>query len=154
MAEKIMAALHRQHPRDLFDVRHLLQNEGIEDSLRRAFIIYLVSHDRPMFEVLRGNGRDISKEFERGFEGMTAEPVSLRDLIETREEMIDLVVGQMPEEHRRFLISFEKGQPDWFLLGLTEAADLPAVKWREKNLSGLKREKRAELVSRLEEVLF
>ncbi|MGH7812404.1 MAG: nucleotidyl transferase AbiEii/AbiGii toxin family protein [Candidatus Binataceae bacterium] len=152
-AGKIMAALDRQHPRDLFDVRHLLQNEGIDDSLRRAFIVYLVSHDRPMFEVLAGTRRDISKEFERGFEGMADEPVSLHELIEAREKMVDLVVGRMPEEHRRFLILFEKGEPDWSLLGLPEAAELPAVKWREKNLAGLSQKKRAELVSRLEAVL-
>ncbi|WP_373505730.1 nucleotidyl transferase AbiEii/AbiGii toxin family protein [Aestuariivirga sp.] len=36
-AGKIMAALDRQHPRDLFDVRDLLANEGISDDLRRAF---------------------------------------------------------------------------------------------------------------------
>ena len=64
---KIVAALDRQHPRDLFDVRHLLQNEGIDDSLRRAFVVYLVSHDRPMFEVLAGTRRDIGKEFDHGF---------------------------------------------------------------------------------------
>jgi predicted nucleotidyltransferase component of viral defense system len=151
---KIVAALDRQHPRDLFDMRHLLQNEGIDDSLRRAFIVYLVSHDRPMFEVLAGTERDISKEFEHGFDGMTAEPVSLRELIEVRKPMMELVVGRMPEEHRRFLILFEKGEPDWSLIGLPEAAGLPAVKWREKNLDGLNKSKRAELVSRLEDVLF
>jgi len=151
---KIVAALDRQHPRDLFDVRHLLQNEGIDDSLRRAFVVYLVSHDRPMFEVLAGTRRDISKEFDHGFEGMTAQRVLLRELLDAQKEMIGLVVGRMPEEQRRFLISFEKGEPDWSLLGLPEAASLPAVKWREKNLGGLNKRKRAELVSRLEEVLF
>ncbi len=60
------------------DVRHLLQNEGVDDSLRRAFVVYLVSHDRPMFEVLAGTRRDISKEFDHGFEGMTTERVLLR----------------------------------------------------------------------------
>jgi hypothetical protein len=47
-----VAALDRQHPRDLFDVRDLLANEGIDDVLRKAFIVYLLSHDRPMSEVL------------------------------------------------------------------------------------------------------
>lgn len=37
---KIVAALDRQHPRDLFDVRDLLANEGIDDALRRAFVVY------------------------------------------------------------------------------------------------------------------
>ncbi len=36
-AGKIVAALDRQHPRDLFDVRDLLAKEGIDDKLRLAF---------------------------------------------------------------------------------------------------------------------
>jgi hypothetical protein len=51
-AGKIVAALDRQHPRDLFDVRDLLANEGINDDLRKAFIVYVLSHNRPMAEVL------------------------------------------------------------------------------------------------------
>lgn len=31
---KICAALDRQHPRDLFDVYYLLQNEGITEALK------------------------------------------------------------------------------------------------------------------------
>jgi len=41
-AGKIVAALDRQHPRDLFDVRGLLVNEGIDDRLRKAFLVYLL----------------------------------------------------------------------------------------------------------------
>jgi predicted nucleotidyltransferase component of viral defense system len=37
-AGKIMAALDRQHPRDLFDIHQLLENEGIDDDLRSALI--------------------------------------------------------------------------------------------------------------------
>ncbi len=48
---------------------------------------------------------------------MTAEPVSLDELVAVRESLIDLVVGMMPEPHRRFLVSFERGEPDWQLLG-------------------------------------
>jgi predicted nucleotidyltransferase component of viral defense system len=38
-AGKIVAALDRQHPRDLFDVRDLLANEGINHDLRCAFVV-------------------------------------------------------------------------------------------------------------------
>jgi predicted nucleotidyltransferase component of viral defense system len=60
---KIVAALDRQHPRDLFDVRDLLANEGIGQALRRAFLVYLISHNRPMSEVLAPRRKDISGEF-------------------------------------------------------------------------------------------
>jgi hypothetical protein len=59
----------------------------------------------------------------------------------------------MPDDHRRFLISFERGNPDWSLLGVEGAADLPAVRWRQQNLNKLEAEARAALVARLEEAL-
>jgi hypothetical protein len=153
-AGKIVAALDRQHPRDLFDVRDLLANEGIDDDLRKAFIVYLLSHGRPMSEVLAPTRKDISDEFLRGFEGMTEQPVSRDDLIAAREALIAQIVGKMPESHRRFLISFERGAPDWALLGVAGAAELPAVKWRQQNLDKLTKEKRVELVEALEKALY
>ena len=93
-AGKIVAALDRQHPRDLFDVRDLLANEGIDDALRKAFIVYLLSHDRPMSEVLAPTRKDISEEFLRGFEGMTDQPVSRDDLIAAREALIAEIVSK------------------------------------------------------------
>ena len=59
-AGKIVAALDRQHPRDLFDVRDLLAHEGISDELRQAFIVYLISHDRPIAEVIVPRRKDIA----------------------------------------------------------------------------------------------
>lgn len=152
-AGKIVAALDRQHPRDLFDVRDLLANEGISDDLRRAFIVYLLSHGRPMSEVLAPTRKPIQEEFLRGFEGMTEKPVSLDELVAARESIIRAVVGDMPQDHRAFLISFKRGTPEWPLLGVPEAAMLPAVKWRQENLDKLTRKKRDELVKRLAEVL-
>lgn len=152
-AGKIVAALDRQHPRDLFDVRDLLANERISDDLRRAFIVYLLSHGRPMSEVLAPTRKPIRQEFLRGFEGMTDKPVALDDLVAAREDLIKGIVGGMPEAHRVFLMSFKRGTPEWPLLSVPEAAALPAVKWRQQNLDKLPRKKREELVKRLAEVL-
>lgn len=152
-AGKIVAALDRQHPRDLFDVRDLLANEGIDDNLRRAFVVYMLSHDRPMFEVLAPTRKDISVEFLRGFEGMTDKPVSRDELLGAREALIADIVGMMPDTHRRFLISFERGKPEWLLLDVPGAPKLPAVLWRQQNLDKLQPEKRDSLVAQLEKVL-
>jgi predicted nucleotidyltransferase component of viral defense system len=152
-AGKIVAALDRQHPRDLFDIRDLLANEGIDDPLRKAFIVYLLSHDRPMSEVIAPTRKDISDEFFRGFEGMTEEPVSRDELVAAREALIEEIAGKMPDAHRQFLLAFERGQPDWTLLDVPVAAGLPAVKWRQQNLDKLSKSRRAELVETLEKVL-
>ena len=104
-AGKIVAALDRQHPRDFFDVRDLLANEGVNDDLRNAFIVYLISHNRPMAEVLSPQRKPIETDFLRGFEGMTQSPVRVQELEEAREDLLAAVVGRMPEPHRRFLLS-------------------------------------------------
>jgi hypothetical protein len=51
--------------------------------------------------------KDISAEFRRGFPGMTDEPVTLDELLAAREALIAEIAGKMPDDHRRFLISFE-----------------------------------------------
>lgn len=148
-AGKLVAALDRQHPRDLFDVRDLLANEGIDESLRKAFVVYILSHNRPMAEVLAPTRMDISQEFTRGFEGMTETPVKLDDLLQAREDFIADLVGKMPDEHRRFLASFKKGDPEWKLLDIPHAEKLPAVQWRLQNLAKMDPKKRQRLVDDL-----
>jgi predicted nucleotidyltransferase component of viral defense system len=152
-AGKAVAGLDRQHPRDLFDWRDLIANEGISDELRRAFLVYILSHDRPMFEVLAPRRKDVTELFTRDFDGMTDKPVKIEELIAAREALIAGMVGGMPETHRAFLLSFERGEPDWKLLGIAKVADLPAVKWRQINLNKVGPEKRAALVAELEKVL-
>jgi hypothetical protein len=153
-AGKIVAALDRQHPRDLFDVRDLLANEGIGDELRRAFLVYVASHDGSMARVLAPTRKNIEAEYRRGFDGMTRDPVALDDLLAAREAIIEVMVGAMPDEHRQFLIGFKRGEPDWALLGVPGAEQLPALQWKLHNLGKLGAEQRAQLVQALEAVLF
>lgn len=153
-AGKIVAALDRQHPRDLFDVRALLANEGITDELRRAFLVYVISHNRPMAEVLAPTFKPLREEFERGFAGMTREPVELAELEAAREAIIAVMVTAMPEDHRHFLASFKRGEANWALLRIPEARHLPAVMWKQRNLAKLSDVKRRDLAGALERVLF
>ncbi|NLS18868.1 nucleotidyl transferase AbiEii/AbiGii toxin family protein [Rhizobium sp. P40RR-XXII] len=148
-AGKLVAALDRQHPRDLFDVRGLLTNEGLSDDLRETFIVYLLSHNRPMGEVLSGRVKDLANEYQNGFEGMTEEVVAIKELIETQHEMIEVLIGGMPDHHRKFLIGFERGEPEWPLLKIGHVAELPAIRWRQRNLNKLKPEQRSVLVELL-----
>ncbi len=77
---KLCAALDRQHPRDIFDVKILMDNEGITDEIRTAFVIYLASHDRPMNELLAPNLKEFRQVFEREFAGMATEDVEYDEL--------------------------------------------------------------------------
>ena len=148
-AGKLVAALDRQHPRDLFDVRDLMANEGLTADLRETFILYLLSHNRPMGEVLSGRVKDLASEYRDGFRGMTVETVPIEELIETQESLISELIGAMPDRHREFLLGFERGQPNWSLLKDPTAADLPAIRWRQRNLDLLDPERRAALVDML-----
>ena len=106
-----------------------------------------------MAEVLAVRPKEISAEFVAGFQGMTAKPVTVEELIAARAGLADSIVTNMPQAHRRFLVSFESGAPDWELLAVPKADRLPAVKWRQQNLAKLTRNKRIALVGELEAVL-
>lgn len=129
----------RQHPRDLFDVMQLFAHEGITAGIRRAFVIYLASHNRPVHEVLFPALRDIGQEYERNFKGMTAEPVELPQLLATRERMVNELQSGLDTDERRFLLSLAAGCPEWPLLGIAHAEHLPGIRWNLHNLAQLER---------------
>lgn len=106
-----------------------------------------------MAEILSPTRLDLHEEFQRGFEGMAETTVSVEDLITTRQVLIEDIVGRMPENHRRFLISVKRGRPDWKLLDIPGVDMLPAVRWKLDNLAKLDGKRRGELVGRLGEVL-
>lgn len=136
-AGKLVAALDRQHPRDLFDARGLLANEGVDEDLRRAFLVYLISHKRPVAELLACRPKPLQPEFDTNFAGMTDETVTVADLEAVRTKLVETLVAQMPASHRNLLLSVETGQADWTLVDISGAADLPAVKWRLQNVNSL-----------------
>lgn len=113
----------------------------------------MISHDRPMAEVLAGRAKDIGTEYERGFVGMTDEQVTQAELEAAHAALVADIVGKMPEPHKRLLVSVERGEPDWSLLGIDGAADLPAVKWRLKNIGTLDEARRSTNGEALSDVL-
>lgn len=143
-AGKLVAALDRQHPRDLFDVMQLYEHEGLTPAVRRAFVIYLASHPRPIHEVLAPKLRDISHEYEGAFRGMTATTVELRRLLDVRERLIRDVQQNLDATERRFLISLVNATPEWDLLGVPHVHQLPALRWKFANIEQLKNGKPAK----------
>ncbi len=153
-AGKLCAALDRQHPRDLFDVQLLLKHEGFTDSLLEVFVIYLLSSDRPLAELLAPSRQPLATIFEEQFHGMALEPVTVKELEQTRETMISLIRAKLTERQRQFLLSFKRGEPDWGLLNQTGVADLPAVQWKLQNIRRMAPAKREQALERLRRVLY
>jgi hypothetical protein len=130
---KLCAALDRQH-RDLFDVHGLFQAEGLTDDIRRAFVIFLASHDRPMSELLTPNRKDLKQVFADQFEGMTLDPVPLAALESARERLIEKINADLTTAEREFLLSMKRLEPKWDLLGLPGIEKLPGPQWKLYNL--------------------
>lgn len=136
-AGKLCAALDRQHPRDLYDVHLLYKHEGVTDALFRTFLVYAACSGRPLHELLAPNRVDIDRAFAQEFEGMTIEHVPLETLLAARERLIDDIGARTTGAAAEFLLSVHDGEPEFGLIGLPAAAELPAIRWKLLNLRKL-----------------
>lgn len=152
-AGKLVAALDRQHPRDLFDVMQLWSNEGITPALMDCFLVYLVSSNRPIAELLDPNPLPLQPVFDQQFQGMSLQAVTVDELDEARAKMIQKIRRQLTEKHKAFLLSFKSGDPDWSLLEHTAASELPAVQWKLRNIRKMTPARRAQALEKLEGTL-
>lgn len=153
-AGKICAALDRQHPRDLFDIKLLLENEGIDDNLRKTFLVYLISSGRPIHELLKPRLKsNIRDKYQSEFENMATIPVTIEELEATFQELVKTIHGGLTDAEKRFLISFKKTEPDWPLLDLDGIAKLPAVRWKLLNLQKMPSDSHRAALAALEKIL-
>jgi len=150
---KICAALDRQHPRDLFDVMLLLRSGGFSRAVMDAFLVYLISHGRPMAELLRPRPKDLTEAFVNQFQGLTREPVELGQLLQARIELQSEIARQLTDTDKQFLLSVKRDQPDWALHPIAGIDQLPAVQWKLQNVRAMTPQKRLESIDRLEAVL-
>ena len=152
-AGKMCAALDRQHPRDFFDIGGLLKSSGISNELIDVFIVYLISSNQPIAKLLNPNFIDLTKVFEQQFVGMTIKPVTLDELLQTREKLVHTIHTKLTNRHKEFLLGFKKGTPDWNLLPFKGIENLPSVKWKMLNLNRMESSKRKEAIEKLISVL-
>ena len=152
-AGKICAALDRQHPRDLFDIKQLLDNEGITDRLRKALLVYIISHPRPITELLKPHFKDISNIYEGEFRNMAEHDIPLAALANAREQLVNIINNELTQEERKFLLSFKSREPDWSLLGLLDIDELPAVRWKLQNIGKMSPQKHADAYHQLKKRL-
>lgn len=149
---KLCAALDRQHPRDLFDVKLLLE-EGITDEIKKAFLIYLASHNRPMHELLMPHRLDQYQAYQDEFIGMANLEVSYESLIEAREALIVAIHQVLNKEDKEFLLSIKRGSPDWDKISLPQVEQLPGIQWKLLNIRKMDKDKRRAALEKLEQVL-
>jgi len=147
---KMCAALDRQHPRDLFDMNKMLTMLPFDEELKKGFIFYLVSSNRPIVEMLFPHLQDQHLVFEKQFIGMTYEPFSYADYENTRELLIQKIYTSLSTEDKEFLLSIENGSPNWEIY---DFSIFPAIQWKLINVNLFKTEsplRHRRLLSELE----
>ena len=131
---KIAAALSRQHPRDLFDVKYM---DIPLSECREGLIFCLLGSDRPIHESFAPSLIDQREAMENQFAGMTNIPFTYEEFEETRSKLINDVKSLMTDADKKFLISFESGQPEWDGYEFEYFKDYPSVQWKLLNLKKL-----------------
>lgn len=150
---KICAALDRQHPRDLFDVKLLLNQGSLDRSVFEGFLVYLLGHPRPLNEVLNPRLKPLDDVYRQEFVGMARADIPLRQLEDVRHELLTRLGQLITDEDVHFLLSFKQGAPDWTLLPLTGVDRLPAVRWKLANIQKMGADKHRQSLELLEQAL-
>jgi hypothetical protein len=134
-------ALDRQHPRDLFDVQQLFNHfRGITEEIKDGFLMTLLSHNRPINEILQPHLLDQTTSFKSQFEGMSLIPFSYEEFEACRKRLVKEINEAFTEKDKQLLLSFKAGEPDWTLSNIAKLQYLPAVKWKLQNIQKLKKQ--------------
>ncbi|MDR3653359.1 MAG: nucleotidyl transferase AbiEii/AbiGii toxin family protein [Paludibacter sp.] len=151
---KIIAALDRQHPRDLFDINNMLAAIGFTDDIKKGFMFFLLCSKRPIHEVLDPLFINQENVFSSQFDGMTDETYTYEKYEEVRIQLIETIRKSLSKEDKDSLLAFAKGEPNW---DNVDYSTYPAVRWKLLNIDKLKKadpEKFQEQITLLEQILF
>jgi hypothetical protein len=146
---KISAALSRQHPRDLFDVKYM---EIPMSEVREGLIFCLLGSDRPLHESVNPALIDQREAMVKQFNGMTDITFTYEEFEQTRLQLIRDVKAMLTEEDKRFLVSFEQGKPLWDGYEFAYFKDYPSVQWKLVNLAKLKRQNPEKMEAEVEKL--
>jgi hypothetical protein len=135
---KITAALDRQHPRDLFDVKYLFEYIKNFSEVKQGFMFCLLGSDRPIVEILSPNLIDQRETLDNQFTGMTTIPFSYEDYEKTRLSLIKYVNNNLTAIDKYFLIRFEEGVPEWEITDYPTFDHYPSIQWKLLNINKLK----------------
>lgn len=133
---KICAALDRQHPRDLFDVKYFLENAAFSNEHRKGLLLALLSSNRPVDELLYPHFLDQRAALSNQFIGMTNEPFDYPDFEAARDNLLKRVHQSLTAEDKKFLLSVQSLQPEW---NIYDFEQFPSVQWKLQNLKRLKK---------------
>lgn len=132
---KIVAALDRQHPRDLFDVKYMMEKEGFSPEIKEGFLLCLLCSDRAIHEVIHPNFQDQRSALENQFSGMTDETFSYEEYERVREKLVAIIHENLTDRDKAFLLSVKDLTPDWSIYDFQR---FPSINWKLQILQKLK----------------
>ena len=135
---KICASLDRQHPRDLFDIKELLDNNELTDDIIKGFVILLLGAGRPFHEMLNPNILDQNNIFTSEFTGMTEKEFTYDCHVKTLKELIEAVNANIKTNYKDILLDFVRLQHNFSDIDIPNLDRLPAIKWKVRNLEKLR----------------
>ena len=150
---KICAALDRQHPRDLFDIKLLSDVGSLNEEICQAFVVYLASHNRPISELLSPNFQDFRQAYENEFKGMSSIEASYQELEKIGKDLPSLILSQLSRNEKKFLLSVKMGNPDFSLLSIAGLENFPAIRWKVENILKMEPKKRIRATEKLKSIL-
>jgi predicted nucleotidyltransferase component of viral defense system len=138
-AGKICAALDRKHPRDLFDIKLLLEDNGLNEEFINAIVVYLACSKRPIHELLTENDNftEFDAAYNEKFTGMTDIEISPEDLKKVRSDLIKIIHSSLSQAHKEFLLSVTEGNPNCELINIPNAEHFPGILWKTENIKKL-----------------
>jgi len=151
---KLCAALDRQHPRDLFDVRNFFKKHQFTEKFKQAFIVSLISTNRPISELLQPNLLDQKSLYEREFKGMTDSPITYETLQEARDHLILTLARSLNKQDQEFLISFKRKAPLWDYFSVDHIREMPTIRWKLHNINQMESAKHREALEKLFQTLI
>ena len=149
---KLNAALERQHPRDIFDVKNMLQKIGFTEEIKQGFLFFLLCGKRPIDEILNPNFTNQRVIFDSQFLGMTNEEFTYEEFEKIRKELVLLIQKTLTDSEKEFLLSFASGNPNWKNFDYSK---YPAIKWKQLNINKLEQNnpiKFRESIKKLEDL--
>jgi hypothetical protein len=132
-------------------------NGGTKKEIKTGFLVALISHMRPINELLNLSFIDQRNAFEAQFTGMANIPFGYEEFEQTQKKLVSEKKSKLTSKDQEFLLSFKKADPIWDYFSVENARELPAVRWKLQNIERLKREnpkKHTDLANTLYKVLF
>ncbi len=134
----------------------MFENEGLTDEIWSGFKIGLISHYKPISELVSPVLKKQKTAFEKQFAGMTTIEFAYNEYISVRKTLIKKIKERLTDKEKRFIVSFEMGEPEWELFPLPILSELPAVQWKLINIDKLRKtnpSKHKKMIKKLESVL-